>query len=804
MRKLGAILLTVVLAVALALPMAAVVGAADTLVLVSQPGSSGDYTQTAGYTNTDPEFIDPLDPTNYSGGGIWSDAVAVSSPPSVWASISGATWVSSAATTPSGNGDAWFLFREEFDIPTGATILSASLEFTADDAVEVYLNDVLVKSTGDVYGTAPSPQPDPTYWSITFTPDAPGDFAPTAGTNTLSFVVRNWSYTAYNPTGLLYKAVIAYTEDPSEVPGTVFAYIPNSGEASVSKVDVVANTEVAWYSTIPHRSTPDYTPIEFYRPVRLVIDSGGNAWALNTMSVGTYYPTYPNAQGSVARISSTPVGGDNTSTSGGLGGIVENDDRVTFFDVGDPGDFPRSISIVEEGGEIYLWIGFYVGNYFQKYHYDTSGTPALVEVSGQNVDVDDYTPYYTVIDDGYMWVSSRNSGWPVPGVNGVLLVDLSGLTYTALTYDPPGDTTDIPYALLIDSDGRCWVSDSGEPSPRDRYFAVYTRTDGTVTGPEYIEVGSYPVMCGFIEFDGDIWATAYDGQVLKGTENGSWTFTEVFNPIATGATWLTGVGQDPFGYLWVVSHDMDKLYKFDPAAPGTPIEVPVGDGPYAYALSVVPPTTRIEVEKDYRYTNVCFERDNDGDGLYNEDDIDCPLGSYLGGELPMANGNYILEAVIHPKNNKVRSYNPGQYYAVSTVTVLDDVETLTIFEDWDDCDEISTLNPRNGGGCVVIVQVGGEINGVPVPDPSAAYQILDATSDAVTISGNTATAVLEDVKAGTTIYMYVKFGPGLKGVVWEGPYRPCENINAASVVEEPTVPEDWIEATANLIVVAKD
>jgi len=264
-------------------------------------------------------------------------------------------------------------------------------------------------------------------------------------------------------------------------------------------------------------------------------------------------------------------------------------------------------------------------------------------------------------------------------------------------------------------------------------------------------------------------------------------------------------------------------------APSTPTDNPAG---LIYKLTVTYEEPSIEVEKDYRYTNVCFERDNDldgkfnedpvnfeidgvtpidddDDGLFNEDDVDCPLGTDLGARLPMDNGNYVLEAVIHPKNNKVSSYNPGQYYAVSTVTVLDDVGTLTIMEDWDDCDEISTLNPKNGGGAVVIVQVGGEINGEPVPDPLAAYQILDATSDAVTVSGNTATAVLEDVKAGTTILMYVKFGPGLKGETWDPPngyYGPCENYNWASVLEvpDPTVPEDWIEASAWLKVIEKE
>jgi hypothetical protein len=96
---------------------------------------------------------------------------------------------------------------------------------------------------------------------------------------------------------------------------------------------------------------------------------------------------------------------------------------------------------------------------------------------------------------------------------------------------------------------------------------------------------------------------------------------------------------------------------------------------------------------------------------------------------------------------------------------------LTIIEDWDDCDEISELSPRNGGGSVVIVQMYG---GVPV-------QILNAKSEEVTISGNEATVVLENVSAGTEILMYVKFAPGLKGEDWEGPYDPRVNYNTAEV-----------------------
>ena len=241
----------------------------------------------------------------------------------------------------------------------------------------------------------------------------------------------------------------------------------------------------------------------------------------------------------------------------------------------------------------------------------------------------------------------------------------------------------------------------------------------------------------------------------------------------------------------------------------------------------------ITVEKDYRYTNVCFEKDNDGDGEFNEDPIDFDLygdpidndgdgqfnedpvdcdGTYLGDFLPMDDGedNYLLEAVVN-KKDIVTSYNPGQYYAVSTVNVLAHVDMLTIEEDFSGCiaeeGGISVLNPVTGGGRLVVVQVGpGDLDIVdPGPgDPKAvAYQILDAKSlDEVLIEGGVATVSLGAQEAGTTILVYVKFGPGLKGEEWYDELT-CDNTNSAWVVADP-VEEDIVSDNAMLKLVLKE
>jgi hypothetical protein len=242
-----------------------------------------------------------------------------------------------------------------------------------------------------------------------------------------------------------------------------------------------------------------------------------------------------------------------------------------------------------------------------------------------------------------------------------------------------------------------------------------------------------------------------------------------------------------------------------------------------------PPPTKIEVTKHWSYTNVCFEKDNDldgqfnedpvdfeaedvdgngiyddipidndGDGLYNEDDVDCPDGSYPGDPLPADMGDpedpdddiFYLEAIVHPKNNKVSSYNPGQFYAVSTVNITADVDQLTIVENYTDviAQGIGVLNPTNGGGRLVVVKVVDDV----------AYQIMDANSENVTFSGNVATVVLGPQEADTLIMVYVKFGPGLAKETWLGSPIIAINYNAASAEEEPIYPNDFIMAQATI------
>jgi len=219
----------------------------------------------------------------------------------------------------------------------------------------------------------------------------------------------------------------------------------------------------------------------------------------------------------------------------------------------------------------------------------------------------------------------------------------------------------------------------------------------------------------------------------------------------------------------------------------------------------------VEVEKRYSQTDVCFERDNDGDGqfnedpvnfdvygepidddtdgLFNEDDIDCPTGTSLGTDLDNdGQGTFTIEAVLK-KNGTVLNYTPGRYYAVSTVRPVSDRDTLWIAERYGECTEqtprVSKLHPPSGGGAVVVVVVGPDgiarqianANTLDYTDLTSGITVVD-----VAVTDTNAEAHLKDVPKDYTIYLYVKFAPGLKGENFAEGFS-CDNETAARLEE---------------------
>lgn len=211
-----------ILCLVLVIP-AAVSASQQTMTLVSDAG-----TQSAGYTTANP-VASPLLPANY--GGAWQPAVPSTDIATTWYNYdgtkapfsgSGAVWISSAATREGRSSeDQWRLFRQDFTLPAGATIDSAQIAYTADNAVTVYLNGVPIATTTTVYDVSP---PDNQYYKNYYTTG----FTPQAGSNSLQFVVRNLKsgVTSFNPSSLLYKATITYTVNDIPAPEFPSTFVP--------------------------------------------------------------------------------------------------------------------------------------------------------------------------------------------------------------------------------------------------------------------------------------------------------------------------------------------------------------------------------------------------------------------------------------------------------------------------------------------------------------------------------------------------------------------------------------------------
>jgi hypothetical protein len=204
----------------------------------------------------------------------------------------------------------------------------------------------------------------------------------------------------------------------------------------------------------------------------------------------------------------------------------------------------------------------------------------------------------------------------------------------------------------------------------------------------------------------------------------------------------------------------------------------------------------VGVEKHWTYTDVCFAQDDDLDGDFDEDGP-IPLDPLPGldymvcDEYSLGTPLEALEATI--KNNKISNIVPGQFYAVSTVTVVGDLDNLVITEDYSNVLDIAELNPKKGGGKVVVVKMDGEMP----------CQILDAMDEEVFVDNDSkAVITLGPVSNGDVYMVYVKFQPALKGMPWieEPPYQG-ENLNSADAYLDTY--HQYAEATVTIDVVEK-
>jgi len=213
-----------------------------------------------------------------------------------------------------------------------------------------------------------------------------------------------------------------------------------------------------------------------------------------------------------------------------------------------------------------------------------------------------------------------------------------------------------------------------------------------------------------------------------------------------------------------------------------------------WTLTTSSPRVTVELnqgdESEVTFGNV---RPLETEKFYTETDNDIEAG-FFGTVLPFKNAivdtenpTQVVKAVVD-KNGNIKSYNPGQYYAVTKVTAFVDLATVWIFEEDLECTErekpISIWNPAKiPGGAYVAIMCDGETE--DITKELAKSGALFRNEDTGVLEAH-----VEDVKAGCMVFLGVKYSPGLKGETLDQ-LEPeelfCENweIVCANLTDEP-------------------
>ena len=185
---------------------------------------------------------------------------------------------------------------------------------------------------------------------------------------------------------------------------------------------------------------------------------------------------------------------------------------------------------------------------------------------------------------------------------------------------------------------------------------------------------------------------------------------------------------------------------------------------------------------DYNWDQVCDGFVNPEDDLCYEDEIFTILMAFRPANINIVNDDvladpldqdgddkYLAFAQVH-KNDKFSNTNPGAFYALTTVDVAHAVNGLTVTENYDDCTNPDADPETDDDGMLKFVSKKIDRN-VKVAIATPNGDVTELTDDLYDGVGGSITADIDqavvlidqDIPAGSTVYVLVKFQDNLKG-----------------------------------------
>jgi hypothetical protein len=227
-----------------------------------------------------------------------------------------------------------------------------------------------------------------------------------------------------------------------------------------------------------------------------------------------------------------------------------------------------------------------------------------------------------------------------------------------------------------------------------------------------------------------------------------------------GGAWFAADG------TLVLYRNSDEIYEIDLAGPTVKAAFPGAAGSSQFndaaaCAAINPPL----IDKFYTYTNNdwslrCAEYEDVIDSITGEVTTVCVEyrlpntgldDDIFADDLPQnGEGQFVL---VGKERRQKTVVNPGQYIAVSNIDVFSS-QDIWVLEDFSDCTEIGTVNPFSvpGGVQVVLIDSNGDVH--DIDDDLAA-----GIGGYITLTEEDALVHVEDVIAGSTLRVMVKFKP---------------------------------------------
>ena len=350
-----------------------------------------------------------------------------------------------------------------------------------------------------------------------------------------------------------------------------YIWIANTGEGTLSKVDTVAEAEVARYVTSPLGAVAGGDPS------RTSVNRHGDMVVLNRRHPVTYGSSIPASVTKFAAALDDCVDTDSSlsieTSSGPTDVLPWGDDECLLWHTSLPAGVVAARAAAWDGEEDpetgeggHVWIG----------------TCESLEIPGEQNWV-----YKLDGDDGAILESIAFAGCAygaaVDGDGGLWLVDrAAAYAVHALHMATLGVETFVVgagYGIAVDSNGRVWATGNAGWN-RVARFDYGTTTDETlVLDAAYDFPRGAGTGVGISA--GYVWVADNDGYLLKFDED-TFELSAAYPVGATASPQTIGIGIDFEGYVWVVSMNENAAFKFDPVST-TYVTVPIGLGPYTYS-----------------------------------------------------------------------------------------------------------------------------------------------------------------------------------------------------------------------------